>query len=128
MEGKQNLRFSPRMPDVQPERATVDAILKNAQQHFYALKMGEDACRLGVDDAVTLAWREVADCMGEYPVQLLEEMMWKAVEKLDFETAARIRDIIAEKTGEDGKVGSGHKDRRSKRTQSKEHYRRNTKK
>jgi len=71
MEGKQNLRFSPRMPDVQPERATVDAILKNAQQHFYALKMGEEACRLGVDDAVTLAWREVADCMGEYPVQLL---------------------------------------------------------
>jgi len=64
----------------------------------------------------------------EYPVQLLEEMMWKAVEKLDFETAARIRDILAEKTGEDGKVGSGHKDRRSKRTQSKEHYRRNTKK
>nr|HPI98457.1 helicase-related protein [Synergistales bacterium] len=67
----------------------------------------------------------------EFPVHVLEEMMWKAVEKLDFETAARIRDILADKDrgdGGDGRFGSLHKDRRSKRTQPEKHYRRNTKK
>ena len=67
----------------------------------------------------------------EFPVHVLEEMMWKAVEKLDFETAARIRDILADKDrgdGGDGRFGSLHKDRRSKRTQPEKHYRRNTQK
>ncbi|MBN1332887.1 MAG: excinuclease ABC subunit UvrB [Synergistales bacterium] len=64
----------------------------------------------------------------EFPVPVLEEMMWKAVEKLDFETAARIRDILADKNRGDGRVGSLHKDRRSKRTQSEKHHRRNTQK
>ena len=71
MEGERNLRFSPRAPDILPQRSCVRDVLENAQRHFYALKMGEDACRLGVDDGVTLARREVADAVGDDPVQLL---------------------------------------------------------
>ena len=56
----------------------------------------------------------------------LEEMMWKAVEKLDFEEAARIRDLLQNNQG--GVIESGPSYRRpgSKGTQSKKRFRRHS--
>jgi hypothetical protein len=71
MEGGKSLRFSPRYPSLLPQRSSVDDILKNCQRHFYALKMGEPVCRLGIDDAATLVKREVMDAANEYPVTQL---------------------------------------------------------
>lgn len=65
--------------------------------------------------------------MIEMPVDFLEEIMWKAVEKLDFEKAARIRDILSEKTRGVGNSGSKDKDSGRKRTQPKKYRRRNSK-
>lgn len=71
MEGGKSLRFSPRYPNLLPQRSTVDDILKNCQRTFYALKMGEQTCRLGIDDAATLVQREIMDAVDEYPVMKL---------------------------------------------------------
>ncbi len=68
MEGGQSLRFSPRYPALLPQRSTVDDILKNCQRRFYALKMGEQTCRLGIDDAATLVQREIMDAADESAV------------------------------------------------------------
>ncbi len=68
MEGGKSLRFSPRYPTLLPQRSSVDDILKNCQRYFYALKLGEQTCRLGVDDAATLTRREIMDATEEYPV------------------------------------------------------------
>ncbi|MBF0297940.1 MAG: phosphoenolpyruvate synthase PpsA [Oligoflexia bacterium] len=43
VDGGQSLRFSPKYPQVLPQFYDVTSILKNAQQYFYALKMG--SCR-----------------------------------------------------------------------------------
>lgn len=58
---------------------------------------------------------------------ILEEKMWKAVERLDFEEAARIRDLLASggKGGLEG--GSSHRRAGSKGTQSEKHFRRTSK-
>ncbi len=71
MEGGQSLRFSPRYPALLPQRSTVDDILKNCQRHFYALKLGEPTCPLGIDDSATLMRREIMDAAAEYPVMKL---------------------------------------------------------
>jgi len=39
VEGEKVLRFCPKYPNILPQFSSVDAILKNAQRHFYALKM-----------------------------------------------------------------------------------------
>jgi len=57
----------------------------------------------------------------------LEEMMWNAVEKLDFEKAARIRDLLAGKNGGENSNGTIHKNSRRKGTQSKKYRRRHPK-
>ncbi len=61
--------------------------------------------------------------------QQLEEMMWRAVEKLDFEEAARIRDILQKDQGGIGTSESGplHPRAGSKRTQFKKRNRRTAK-
>jgi excinuclease ABC subunit B len=46
---------------------------------------------------------------GSYSQQELERMMWEAVEKLDFERAAQIRDIIAGKTPGDKPVNKNYR-------------------
>ncbi len=53
----------------------------------------------------------------------LEERMWKAVERLDFEEAARIRDLL--QSGQEGVIesGSSHRRPRSKRTQPEKRFR-----
>ncbi|HCY85698.1 MAG TPA: hypothetical protein DHV36_11235 [Desulfobacteraceae bacterium] len=71
MEGENNLRFCPRYPEILPQRSTVRDILENAQQYFYALKMGEPTCSLGVNDAVTLVRRDLHEAKDEYPVRAL---------------------------------------------------------
>ena len=55
----------------------------------------------------------------------LERKMWSAVEKLDFETAAELRDTIQRLKG-DAKIGTKHKNYRGKAAQLKKHKRRNS--
>jgi hypothetical protein len=71
MEGEKILRFSPRYPEILPQRATVRDILNNAQQHFYALQMGRNATNPEASDANTLSRRAIADAGGEFPIQFL---------------------------------------------------------
>ncbi|MDX2451273.1 PEP/pyruvate-binding domain-containing protein, partial [Desulfosarcina sp.] len=71
MEGEKNMRFSPRFPQILPQRSTVDDTLKNSQIQFYALKMGANECPLGINDAVTLSIRDIADALDEAPIRML---------------------------------------------------------
>ena len=62
----------------------------------------------------------------ELPVEDMEKMMWAAVERLDFEEAARLRDFIAQaREGDSDRVAS-HRSPRSKGAQSKKHRRRSS--
>lgn len=58
---------------------------------------------------------------------ILEEKMWEAVERLDFEEAARIRDLLASGGKGDLKGGPSHRRAGSKGTQSEKHFRRTSK-
>jgi hypothetical protein len=49
----------------------VEDTLENSQRFFYALKLDQPACRLGMSDLITLAKREVTDAAAEEPVKLL---------------------------------------------------------
>ncbi|MDL2298370.1 excinuclease ABC subunit UvrB [Synergistaceae bacterium OttesenSCG-928-D05] len=60
-------------------------------------------------------------------IREMEKKMWEAVERLDFEEAAELRDRITELKG-DAKVGTEHKNYRRKTTQPKKYRRRNSKK
>lgn len=71
MEGKKNLSFSPRHPHMLPLRATVDELLDQAQTRFYALRMGAAARPLSIDEAVTLAERDIIEAADEPPVRFL---------------------------------------------------------
>jgi len=71
MEGEKNLRFSPRFPEILPQRSTLDDILKNSQQYFYALKMGEPTCSIGMSESVNLDKRGVHDAADDHPVRFL---------------------------------------------------------
>lgn len=71
MEGEKILRFSPRFPEILPQRSTVKDILQNAQQHFYALPMDRDTTNDEASDANTLDRRQITDAAGEYPVNFL---------------------------------------------------------
>ncbi|NLB84316.1 MAG: excinuclease ABC subunit UvrB [Synergistaceae bacterium] len=53
----------------------------------------------------------------------LEKMMWQAVEKLDFEKAARIRDALSSLEGKEWNRVANDSHKRSKGTQSKKHRR-----
>ncbi len=71
MEGERNLRFSPQFPEILPQRSTVIDVLENSQRHFYALKMGEPTCTIGINDAITLLKREITDATDDHPIKLL---------------------------------------------------------
>ena len=71
VEGEKSLRFSPRYPELLPQRASVEDILKNSQRFFYALRMGEDCVPLGINESATLDKREITDAVEEPPMQLL---------------------------------------------------------
>jgi CheY-like chemotaxis protein len=68
MEGEKALRFSPRYPQLLPQRSTVEDILENSQQLFYALNMGEDSPEVGILEDANLAKRDVSDADEEAPV------------------------------------------------------------
>ncbi len=71
MEGGRTLRFCPSHPELLPQCSTVDDILENTQRFFYALKINEPICRLGVNDGATLAKREIIDATEELPIKVL---------------------------------------------------------
>ena len=71
MEGETTLRFSPKHPQVLPQRTVVDDILKGSQRKFYALKLGDTTCCKEISDRNTLEQRDVSDADKEFPVQCL---------------------------------------------------------
>lgn len=71
MEGEKALRFSPRYPELLPQRAAVEDILENSQRFFYALKLGSPDFQLGINESVTLKKREVSDAVDEPLIKLL---------------------------------------------------------
>jgi hypothetical protein len=71
MEGEKALRFSPRYPQILPQRTTVDDILENSQRFFFSLKMGGPYPELGINEDANLAKREVDDVTEDPPMKLL---------------------------------------------------------
>ncbi|MBW2516823.1 MAG: phosphoenolpyruvate synthase/pyruvate phosphate dikinase, partial [Deltaproteobacteria bacterium] len=71
MEGGKALRFSPKYPQLLPQRSSVDDILENSQQFFYALNMAGDAPEVGILEDANLVKRDVSDADDEAPVKLL---------------------------------------------------------
>jgi hypothetical protein len=71
VEGEKTLRFSPRYPQLLPQRSTVADILKNSQQIFYALKMGEVHLEPGMVEDANLKKRDISDAAEEEPLKLL---------------------------------------------------------
>lgn len=71
MEGEKALRFSPRYPDILPQRATVDDILANSQRFVYALKLGASCSALDINDASTLEKCEISDLHEHLSVKSL---------------------------------------------------------
>jgi excinuclease ABC subunit B len=73
---------------------------------------------------------ESAPVAGKYDVKEMERRMWEAVERLDFELAAELRDTIKGIRGQgDGKYGiSMDKNKRRSSAQFKKHRRRTAKK
>ncbi|MDO5114790.1 MAG: excinuclease ABC subunit UvrB [Synergistaceae bacterium] len=64
---------------------------------------------------------------GEENISELERKMWEAVEKLDFESAAQLRDDIRKLKG-GGSIGTGTENHRGKAAQFKKHKRKYSKK
>jgi hypothetical protein len=87
MGGESSLRFSPKYPNLLPDRSKLADILKNSQRHFYSVKMGVETCQLGADDSATLARREIYDALDELPVKLLSSTY--------FLEEDRIRDVFS---------------------------------
>ena len=71
MEGEKALRFSPRYPQLLPQRSSVDDILANAQQRYYALNMEMDDLQLGLHEDVTLKKLQASAAADELPMQVL---------------------------------------------------------
>jgi len=71
MEGEKALRFSPRRPERLLQSGSVDDVLDNSQRFFYALRLDAPLCNLGLNDALTLAKREIMDARDEEPVMAL---------------------------------------------------------
>ena len=71
MEGEKALRFSPKYPQLLPQRSTVDDILKNSQRFFYSLKLGNAYHTLDINEDSTLEKREVTEAGKESPIDLL---------------------------------------------------------
>jgi hypothetical protein len=71
MEGEKALRFSPRFPQLLPQRSSVEDQLENSQRWFYSLKLGGPHPKLGISEDANLEKREVLDAAGEPPVRAL---------------------------------------------------------
>jgi CheY-like chemotaxis protein len=71
MEGEKALRFSPRYPQLLPQRSTVEDILENAQRFFYSLKLEDAFHPLGVNEDTTLDKKEITEVVEDLPMKLL---------------------------------------------------------
>jgi hypothetical protein len=71
MEGEKALRFSPKYPQILPQRTTVDDMLENSQRFFFSLKMGGPYPDLGINEDANLAKREVDEATEDPPMKLL---------------------------------------------------------
>ena len=71
MEGEKALRFSPKYPQILPQRTTVEDILENSQRFFYSLKLGGEHHELGITEDANLEKREIDDAADEPPMKLL---------------------------------------------------------
>ena len=68
VEGEKTLRFSPRYPTILPQFSLVEDILKNAQRHFYALRVRNYPQALNFEHHCNLEKRDLDDAQKEYPV------------------------------------------------------------
>ncbi|UCD78935.1 MAG: phosphoenolpyruvate synthase/pyruvate phosphate dikinase [Desulfobacterales bacterium] len=71
MEGEKALRFSPKYPQILPQRTTVDDVLENSQRYFFSLRMGGPYPELGINEDANLAKREVDDVAEDPPMRML---------------------------------------------------------
>ncbi|MDX2500564.1 MAG: PEP/pyruvate-binding domain-containing protein [Deltaproteobacteria bacterium] len=71
MEGEKALRFSPKYPQILPQRTSVEDILENSQRYFFSLKMGGPYPELGINEDANLSKREVDDVAEEPPMKKL---------------------------------------------------------
>ncbi len=71
MEGEKALRFSPRHPQLLPQRSTLKDVLDNSQRYFYSLKMGSPYSALGIKEDANLEKREVVDVPNDEAVRAL---------------------------------------------------------
>jgi len=71
MEGEKALRFSPKYPQLLPQRSTVEDILENSQRFFYSLKLDNDFQPLGINEDSTLEKKEVVEVEKDTPMRLL---------------------------------------------------------
>jgi hypothetical protein len=68
MEGEKILRFSPRHPEILPQRGTMRSLLDHAQQHFYALAMNRSS--RGREEE-TIERRDIASAVDDPPLRFL---------------------------------------------------------
>jgi DNA-binding NarL/FixJ family response regulator len=71
MEGEKALRFSPRHPQLLPQRSTPEDLLDNAQRFFYSLRLGGPYPALGIKEDANLEKREVVDAPNDEAVRAL---------------------------------------------------------
>lgn len=68
MEGEKILRFSPRHPEILPQRGTMRNILDHAQQHFYALAMSRSSQE---QEDETIERLDIAAAVNDPPLRFL---------------------------------------------------------
>lgn len=71
VEGGRALRFSPKYPEILPQFSTVDDILANSQQKFYALRIRDYPELLAAEQELNLSRRSLDAAEAEFPVQKL---------------------------------------------------------
>lgn len=71
VEGERALRFSPKYPNMLPQFSTVDDILANSQQFFYALRLRDCGPQLRFGEHCNLEKRAVDEAENESPVREL---------------------------------------------------------
>ena len=71
MEGEKALRFSPRHPQLLPQRSTLKDILDTSQRFFYSLKLEGPYPAPGIREDANLAKREVVDAPNDDAVRAL---------------------------------------------------------
>ena len=71
VDGEKSLRFSPRYPNIIPEFATVESILQNTQNSFYALQMNNYLEDFSNQPHLNVQKRELDEAEKEFPVKVL---------------------------------------------------------